>query len=330
MKPSWLIAAFFAFSLIAPSLALGQIENSPIMQALSTSIRPEYPKANELVEIGIRSSAVDLNVAHISWRVNGEVRREGIGERSFSFITGPIGSVSRVIATITPYDKAAFSREFVFRPAEVDLVWEAYTYTPPFYKGKALFTGQSVVRFSALPRLSDENGNMIPASNLTYRWMVDGKVLPSSGYGRSSVGVEGSRWGGSQEIQVEVTSRDGQIKGIGEITLTPEEPRIAIYENNPILGILWNRAVAENFILNSSEVSFLAVPYHFISSRLNQGTEFSWKMNGRTVPTEGSGNLITLRNDSRASGKTNVTLDITQEGKIFQSAETSFSILYEN
>jgi hypothetical protein len=330
MKPLWLAFPLLALFLIAPYSGSAQIENSPIMQALSVSVRPEYPKPNEVVEISIQSSALDLNAASIRWQVNGVTEREGIGERRFSFVTGPLGSVSSVVVAITPFDKPAFSREFTFYPAEVDIVWEAYTYTPPFYKGKASFTEESVVRLSALPRIINSNGELVPASNLTYRWLVNDKVLSGSGYGKSSVGIQGSRWDNEEIVQVEVTTRDGAIKTVGEITLRPEKPLVALYEESPTLGTLWNRAIQGNFTLKNSEVSFLAVPYHFVSSQLERGTQFVWSINGREVPNEGSGNLITLRNDSGSQGQTNVGLDVRQESNLSQFGEASFSIYYEN
>src|SRR3989344_1173365 len=46
----------------------------------------------------------------------------------------------------------------------VDLLWQGETYTPPFYKGKSLWSNQSRITFFAMT-----NGLGNPA-NLSYKW----------------------------------------------------------------------------------------------------------------------------------------------------------------
>ena len=74
------------------------------------------------------------------------------------------------------------------QPTSVDVLWSAYSYTPPFYKGKALAPSRGSVVLVALPQLVTRNGSPIEPKNIIYTWSRRGVILgKSSGLGKNQV-----------------------------------------------------------------------------------------------------------------------------------------------
>jgi hypothetical protein len=108
-------------------------------ERLTLNTIPEKPGANQDVYAEIESYAIDLSRSQVTWLINGVIKKQGFGERTFSFKTGPLGSSMNLrVVAISPQGQS-IEEEIVIQTSEVDLIWKADSYTPPFYKGKALF-----------------------------------------------------------------------------------------------------------------------------------------------------------------------------------------------
>jgi hypothetical protein len=76
----------------------------------------------------------------------------------------------------------------------VTLLWEASTYVPPFYKGKSLYSAGADIHVVAIPQVNDSAGNPIPASDLTFKWEMNGDAYADhSGLGRDTLDFTGRR-----------------------------------------------------------------------------------------------------------------------------------------
>src|SRR5688572_16598777 len=90
---------------------------------------------------------------------------------------------------------------FNLKAQEVDLLWQAETYTLPFYKGKALWSKESRVKLLAIPR-GPGVGNPL---NLTYKWTKNGTVLGNiNGVGKNTIAFTDSIISRPQTIQVDI------------------------------------------------------------------------------------------------------------------------------
>ena len=146
-----------------------QIRINAIRDYLEITTSPKYPKPNELVRITIESYLTDLNKATLAWSVNGDVVTQGIGKKTFSFNNGASGKTTRVSVLIRTNGGEVVVKEFSFSPIGVTILWEADTYTPPFYKGKPLASAQSSIRAVAIPDTGNAK-NILGAGNLVYVW----------------------------------------------------------------------------------------------------------------------------------------------------------------
>lgn len=319
----FLFLALFLF----PFTGNAQLQADPIQTALSTTITPELPRPNEKVSIQTESFTFDLNRAIISWSINGKKQKEGKGLKSFDFTVGGLGSVTLVEVYIIPGEgNPPFSEVFKFYPTEVSLISEAKTFVPLFYKGKSPFSEESDLRVSALPNIVDKNGNMIPRENLIYTWTRDSRpVQEASGYGMSTYSLTGAFSGAPEYIGVTVSSEDGLLKASGSIQIKPTKPVLLFYENNPLFGILYNKAITTKFPMKEKETSFTAVPYGI--TRVGNGDVlFHWSMNNQPTQINQNGDTITVRNDSGAEGDSLIGLSIDNPKKIFQAIKSDFSV----
>ena len=254
----FLILAFKAYGQIAPATPADIADSADI-----TTI-PAFPSAHENVLVRIESFSFDLNSSEIIWALDGKIKSKGIGNKSFSFTTGKIGTVSLIKIIIKTKVGKSIEKTLIVRPAEVDIVWEADSYVPPFYKGKALYSYQGVISVIAIPDIINSNGVKINPKDLTYKWTMDSKVLGDvSGYGKNKFSFSKSIISHSPEIEVEVMSSDKKIKASGSITLEAIEPKTVIYENNPLYGIIYEKAISDEFKLGGNEITLITTPYFF-------------------------------------------------------------------
>src|SRR3989344_8291471 len=178
---------------------------------LSISTLPEYPQPNSSVSLMLQSTYYDVGVSNIRWVANGTTVAEGIGLDSITLQTSALGTRLDISAILSGSSGSA-STDIVIIPASVDLLWEADSYVPPFYRCRALPSSGSNVRVAALPHIPNASGTEISASELTYTWRKDNQILESfSGKGKSSALIESPTLFGTSAIVVDVTA----VSGVG-------------------------------------------------------------------------------------------------------------------
>lgn len=316
------LSLFLIFTLKAH----GQIQSavlSDIANSADITTIPASPGANENVSVKIESFSFDLNSSEIIWAINGVIKDRGLGKKIFSFKTGNVGSISLIKAVIKTKEGETIEKTLVVRPAGVDILWEADSYTPPFYKGKALYSYQSLVTVIALPNMVNSSGTKINPDNLIYKWTKDGKVLGGvSGYGKSKFSFSKSILSRPDEIEVEVTSTDKKIKASGNIIIEPIEPKTVIYENNPLYGIIYEKAISGEFKLNGNEITLITTPYFFGKNDVGEAIKYDWRMNGKSINNKPDTRQSTFRNTEGVKGSTKISVDLQNESKELQSAGT--------
>jgi len=100
-----------------------------------------------------------------------------------------------------------------------------------------------------------------------------------------------------------------------------------LYEQSPLRGVKYERALQGNFNLTNEEVVVTAEPYFFSAKdRRDAGIIYSWFLNGRQV----SGNpddesSIVLRRES-GSGSSLISLSVKHPGKLLQEAANAITV----
>jgi hypothetical protein len=304
-----------------------------VPNAVDVSVAPQYPGPNTRASIDIKNYSTDLDRATITWSLNGKQVQRAIGLTRFEFSTGALGTASSIDIVINTVSGKVIRKNVTIRPSEVDLVWETSGYTPPFYKGKAGYVNQGFVTLVAIPNMVGTNGKKLNAKNLVYKWSVDGEVQGSdSGYGKDSYSFRGTIVPKATEVSVEVSSLTDGTRAIASIELDPERPSLLIYQDDPIYGVLYNKAILDTFSMINDEATFVTVPYFFSGKTPGVANlDYIWSMNGADIGGAAKKNKVTLRRSGQVeAGSAQVSVTVENSREILQGAGYDFSISFED
>lgn len=290
---------------------------------------PEVPGPNEDVYIEVISYETDLNKAKITWLVNGSIVSNGTGKKSFNFKTGNQGTKTTVSVSILTIEGVSSSKDFAITPSSVDIIWQAETYTPPFYKGKALFSHESILTFLAIPHITNQNGTTLSPSNLIYTWKKNGSVLGNfSGYGKNTYSMQGSIVSRPIEITVTVTSPDTDAVGFARTVVYPVDPVVLMYEKDPLYGIRLEKSLFGTVSLeNKEEIEVVALPLFFGEKVLsNNNILYDWKINNSDIDKKTLERSKIFRPIEGTSGTSYISLSAENAGSLLQTASVGFNL----
>jgi hypothetical protein len=320
------LSSFFLFAeqALAQSLTAGV---SPVQYIVT----PEAPKPGDTVLIEVQGVGTFLGDATITWQQDGKTVKSGAGESSFSFVAGALGSKTSVKVTINSSTQGTITKTFAFSPSSVNMLWEADTSVPWWFKGKPLYTAGSALTVTALPQIVS-GGKTLLANALSFQWKVNDTPVPqSSGLGRNRITFSGSQLLPGETASVDVYFA-GALVGRGSITIPASKPQVMLYVRDPLRGTLFDQALQNSISLTSTEFTLEAAPFYFANKSIAGGTApFAWKLNGNdtTGPQTAIG-LLTLRQSGSGAGKAKVVVDVqnTDSDKYVQSAENALTILF--
>lgn len=297
---------------------------------INVFISPNPPKPNQEVEISIENFSTDLNRATISWYIDGVLQRQGRGIKSIVMNSGSVGS-RKVIDITIDGSSGVITKKIIVAPADIKIFEQSSSYTPPFYKGKALTSPESEVLLIASPNFVSRNGSAVPEGSIVFTWKRNGKVLGSdSGLGKSTLMVKAPRIQGEIiDIEVEGVSTSEGIVASSKHELRAFNQEIIFYEDNPLTGVNLNKAIGQNFDLNKQELTVVAYPYFFgVDDLRDSSLIYRWAINNNAVsPTGGTPNIITLRKPDD-EGLSNISLSVENEDKIFESVRKTFRVIF--
>lgn len=302
---------------------------------ISLSISPAYPRPGETFTASLLSYTVDLNRATITWYINDIPSGGAQGMTNLSVPVETAGETISVRATIA-IDNAVYEKTFSVVPGSIDLLWEApQTYTPPFYRGKALPASGALIKVVAVPHILTE-GTHIDADNLIYSWSRNSfkrDVRSQSGYGRSMLTMKKDILLPNETIAVEVLSQSGVYGASAAITIPEAPPTIIMYQNHPLYGVQYQTSLGAIIEKNSEEsesVEFAAEPYFFsLTNNTLSSLTFQWSVNGNTVaPNWDNPGHITLGIAKGVEGTTLARLSVTAPYFLLQEASQALSIIF--
>ncbi|OGG52962.1 hypothetical protein A3C20_03785 [Candidatus Kaiserbacteria bacterium RIFCSPHIGHO2_02_FULL_55_25] len=324
------LAIVFVAVVYLPAQAGAQFLIPGAESALSVSFSPQYPAPDSNVTLTLQSSLYDLDSSSVTWTVNGKEATSGDAATPVNVKTGPLGSKTDVRADITGPNGSASATATII-PSSVDLLWESDSYVPPFYSGRALPSAGSRVRLVALTHFVRPGGGEIPADQIVFTWTKDSEVLgDSSGRGKSSITVDGPTLFGTETIVVEAASLDGSIAGQALIRIPDTEPKLTLYENHPLFGVLYHQALGATTFVPKNEMSFTAVPYFASAvSSGDVGLQYEWRVNQSPITTSPThGNEITVNAASSTGLMALINLSLTHVSNYFLSAAGSWSVTF--
>lgn len=312
--------------LIFPLITFGQTTS------LLIQISPEYPGPQEIVTASVSSSSFNLDLANITWSLSGKKISSGAGQKSVSFKVGEVGEPVS-IKTIATLGNTSAQGSLVVNPSEVNILWQATdVYVPPFYKGKALPTPEASIKITAIPNIWKNGGGTYKTNDLSYKWRRDSEVLGSlSGRGVSSLFLKNDYLKKSERIGVEVRNTSDFKVGKEEVVIQIVEPSVLFYEKNPLLGILYGKALSGSIALSNEELSIAAEPYFFSpKDKANSKIKYNWSLNNKPIKSDSlSPGVLVVRQQPGTSGFADVSLLVTNPSKIMLSARNNIMLNFK-
>ncbi len=325
-----IISLFISLPIV--SYAQVNVGGRPILGTLademSVNFVPTYPKPGESVFISLEMYTEDLNSADIAFFLDGSLKKSGKGLKNFSFTAPKAGRSITLSVKVALQSGASFTKEITVTPAGVEILLEALSYTPPFYKGRALPAPQGFVKLLAVPHFSASVNSMSNNSSLVYEWTIDGNVRQDlGGFGKNTAVVKGSLLGLSQEVEVTATDPSTNVTAQGSTAINPYDPAIVFYDNSPLYGIVFERALVGSVDLKNEEATVLAAPFNVSKENLNS-LNYSWRVNGQSA--EGVlGKSAIFRRPDGVSGSSNLSLEIANPAKPLQYGKNSLYINFQ-
>lgn len=326
-----LLAIMFSVMLVWPAIALAQPNNNApfsLQDELETEIIPNYPKPGEMIWINLSMYTADLDSADIAWYRNGKQELIGKGLKQYSFRNAESGKTTTIEIRVRLQNGITFSKKLSFAPTSIDLIWEADSYVPPFYQGKALHPRQGKIKVVAIPEFI-VNNKRIKAEKLIYEWSDGLQVYQSqSGYGRNVLFLNGSILGSSEEVEVFVRDPESNLVAQAFLSIPTTDPEIIFYQNNPYYGFIFDQALGNSLELLTQEVQVLATPF-FITKEVGSILQYSWRLNGQTVPELQGSRTAIFRKPEGESGQSRVQLEVKNQNRILQFADKSLVLMFE-
>lgn len=293
--------------------------------ALTISANPEYPGPNSIVTLTAESPLLDLEDSDIEWSVNGNSAGSG---QSIKVPLGGLGQETDVSVSVSG-ESGNDSATLSLVPTSVDLLWEADSYVPPFYRGRAQAGSGSSIRVMAIPHFVNTDGTTVPSSEINFTWKLNGAIDETqSGLGESSAIFPAATLYDSDVIDVTAQAQGASLAGESSVTIRTLPPDLVLYEDNPLFGVTYYDALPQSSTASESDTSFAAVPYFANAASANDPSlAYAWTVNGSPVaaapqdPSE-----ITI--DAESAGVASIGLSISNPSDPFFSVSGSWQVAF--
>jgi hypothetical protein len=312
---------------VLPAISFAQVNDQ-----ISVTTDPTNPGANQSVTVTLTSYSLDLQSSEIDWSLDGRKIKGGIGNDSFVFTTKSVGSPSTISVTVIPNGVPQITKTITINPMAVDILWQATdSIVPPFYKGKAMPTAESQVKFVAIPQVQTTSGSLLSSSSLIYNWKENYTSDQSnSGYGKDFFITAMDYLNPKKSVGVSISTRDGGTATDGTMEISPVAPEVLWYAASPLYGPLFSTALNETYTVTGNETSLIAMPFFFSpADPTSKVLSYAWQINGTAVDTPTIPNSLFLHRDSNSTGSATIDLSISNTTKLFQEVTTHLNLLLQ-
>ena len=280
---------------------------------LEITVSPEAPEPFGQVNFRMADYSIDLSSTDIRWLVNGRELARGVGLVQFSTKVGALGQLTTVVVRVSTKNGLSLSKEIRIRPASVDLIWQADSSVPIFYKGKALPSTKNELTIFAVPHIL-VGGKRVDPSQLRYSWSLDFDTQPYlSGVGKSTLVTKIVDLIGQTDISVDVSTLDNKSRAHGHISISPFNTRALIYELDPLTGVNLTQPILGTLTLSDQETTLYASDFFFPKShKKKEGLFYQWSLNGKgAIANDKNPNTLTIRQEGANTGSARVSVSVS-------------------
>lgn len=292
----------------------------------SITLDPEAPTPKSTVKLTLTSYYFDVNVAMITWKVNGVVILKGQGEKSLSVKTGEVGDSTRVTVLSETVDGTSEEQSINITPSSVILLYEApKSYTPALYEGRSLPSDGAYVRVTAYPQISDK-GVILSPSSLSYTWYNNDSVITGiSGIAKQSANIRLDYLKNETEIKVLIRSPAGNT-ATKTITIYPHAVMPLIYMYDSIFGSNFTTLIEKRF--ETTQDFTLSLEPFYVSQKEEREPTFTWLLDGLPSTPLG-GRLLSLHPKENNYGSNMLDISVAGPVTYLQDVSTRLELIYD-
>ncbi len=285
---------------------------------------PESPKEGEEVKLTLQSDKYDLNVANISWTIDGVDTDSGVGRKTLTMNTSRTGSAQIIVATV---EQTGFNPDQIQKVVEANTNFILYegvnSYVPSFYKGRRLPGHEGIVKAAFF---SFKDGDIVGSdsnNSSNYTWKVNEvEKKDMSGQGRIANNLFAKVSDDNLNIKVLKTTSEGSVKTT-QTNVPLQKTETLVYrtdefgQNKKILG---ETETAKSIYL-------LVEPFFFsVQSKKDISLGYTWKINNLANKIA-SPWFVVFSGKNKETVKIN--LDVVNNQKITQSSSRGFTFKVE-
>ncbi|MES2985894.1 MAG: hypothetical protein V4686_02070 [Patescibacteria group bacterium] len=324
---------FYTFLFLVSYGAVAQAQTAPMVpnggasgipqleEQVSYDLLPLRPNQGDTVEIEAKMFGTPVKNAIFTWTVDGKLYKR---EQGLNKISVYVNKNTKVNLTILTVAGTTITKQWVFNPQNVVLYWETNTYTPPFYKGKSLYSAESALTFHAI---NLDAKNPLTNTYANYVWKKDGVVQGNdSGVRKNTFTYQGDILQYEPLFELlysNVTSYDQAKAGQ---TSAPVSTRAVLrvqtflseiftYEKTPLLGVLFNKKIGITFPVTKPEVTLVTYPTYFstVSALI---PDYIWSVNESVIKRDS--NVLSFKK-TKDNEQSRLTIRVSNPSSLLQS-----------
>jgi hypothetical protein len=313
-KAIYILFCLCAFA-TAPLFSFAQIPST----SSSLLVSPLFPEANEIYTVKL--DGYTQNRASLSWFVNGIEQEAYRNKNSLTTQAGNIGAVQNITAKIRLQSGGVVDVKHTVTAQRVDLLIEADTVVPLFYKGRSLPSSGSSVRATALVFTKMQQG----AGSFAYLWKLNGQTQNGGAVQGDNTFTFTPSFESQTELEVSVLNKNGTIIAQESQLIPITKPELVFYEKNPLKGQLFT-ALTDPYLFIGDEITIRAEGYFMSRNLLGSDALHEWKVNSKTTqsnsaePTE----LTLQKEGGRAAAK--ISFHVRNLKQLLQGVEKTITI----
>lgn len=301
-----------------------------IPTALSIAATPRAPAPGEPVQVRAATPSISKDALVFSWMIDGKPRPDlsGLGADTVQLTAGALGSTLRVGVAVRQGSKAIGSTSLVIPVSRLSIAWFAETYTPRWYRGKALPVEQSTVDITAIPEVII-NGKTIAPENLIYHWSYDDQDNIQEGVGKRSFRIRTRDFPqSSHDIRLVVEDASHTLYQEGRLFILTTEPQGEIYALTPSGGIAAHMALQNFYAPTRGSYDFVFEPFFFpITTR--SALSYQWSVNNAPlIGTPENPYFLTIDGTQQQGTQANISLSAKSSSAYIPSVYRSFTMSF--
>lgn len=284
---------------------------------------PRFPEPNQTVRLELNDFSVNTIGATYTWFIDGIEFVAARNQRAIDVSTGDLGTNINVLVRTRLTNGAILETRANIAPIRVDMLIEADTLVPSFYKGRAIPTSGSVTRVTAIPFTGDNQ----PPSTYSYTWRIGDTVISGgSRQGQNSVTFTPG-FQRSVEVSVDIIDRDGNLLTTKTIYVPISDPELYFYPVDPLQGMS-ERAIDDRFIFIGEEVRVRAEPYFVDRTLMAQNPLLEWSLNNQSVTNPSQDQQEIVLRKSGQSGQFTLEFHVRNLRQLLQGVRDSITITF--